>query len=353
MLRLFTSLCLAVSIVSCAKTPPAADDAKYVKIFVIGSQGAQSISTFHGNIHAEFEPNLSFRVNGKIIERSVDIGQTVSQGQVIAKLDPTDYRLAADSAVAQLAAAKSNYITQQANLERYHQLLKQNFVAQAQYDAQQAQYESAKAKYAEAANQLVNSKNQVQYTTLVAPAAGIITSVNMDAGQVVAAGQTVASMADSGNKEVEIDLPEVQINDYKLGMPAQIRMWATNKVYQGRIRTINQASDSQTRTYTARVVILNPGLDIKYGMSADVAIQPLNSTAGVMLPLNSLYARDNATYVWVMDANSKAQAVPVTVISTDGNSMKVAAAGLKAGDKVISAGANFIYAGQQLKVYAD
>ena len=99
-------------IVSCAKKPQPADDTRFVKVFVAGNGVGQTRSTFHGVIHAEFEPNLSFRVNGKIIKRNVDIGQQVVSGQVLASLDPTDYKLSADSANAQLASAKSNYITQ-------------------------------------------------------------------------------------------------------------------------------------------------------------------------------------------------------------------------------------------------
>jgi len=349
-------LCVLLSgalVTACSNKTQSADDTRYVKIFVVGNGLDKGYSTFHGNIHAEFEPKLSFRVNGKIISRNVDIGQSVKKGAVLARLDPTDYKLSADSSMAQLASAKSNYVTQQANLERYKQLLKQNFVSQAQYDSQKAQFDSAKAQYEEATNQLSNSKNQVQYTTLVAPSDGVISSINMDAGQVVSSGQTVATMAVSGNKEVEFDLPEVQINDYKVGMPAQIKIWATDEVLNGKIRTINQASDQQTRTYTARVVILNPGSDIKYGMSADVTIKPLNSTDGLVLPLNSLYTGNGKSGVWVMGNDEKAKFVPVEVISTDGTSVKIKQGTLNNGDKVVSAGANFVYAGQPLKVYSD
>jgi RND family efflux transporter MFP subunit len=346
-------LLLSGAIISCSKKTEVADDTRYVKIFVVGGGVDKGYSTFHGNIHAEYEPNLSFRVNGKIVIRLVDIGQFVKKGQALAKLDPTDYKLSADSATAQLASAKSNYVTQEANLERYKQLLKQNFVSQAQYDSQKAQFDSAKAQYEEANNQLANSKNQVQYTTLVAPSDGVISSINMDAGQVVSAGQTVATMAVSGNKEVAIDLPEAQINDYKIGMPADVRLWATNKNYVGKIRIINQASDQQTRTYAARVVVLNAESDVKYGMSADVTIKPLNSTDGVVLPINSLYTNNGKTGIWLLDANSKAKFVPVEVIATDGNTMKVKRGIINNGDKIVSAGANFVYEGQQLKVYSD
>ncbi len=343
----------ALAITACSKKAQQADNSYYVKVFTVGNWVEPSQSTFHGVIHAEYEPNLSFRVGGKIIKRNVDIGESVKQGQILASLDPTDYKLSADSANAQLASAKSNYVTQKANLERYKQLLQQNFVSQAQYDTQKAQFDSAKAQYEQAQNQLSNSDNQVQYTTLKAPSDGVITSINMDAGQVVTTGQTVATMAVSGNKEVEVELPEVQINNYKVGMPAQVKIWATDQIYQGKIRSINQASDQQTRTFTARIVITNPDNNIKYGMASDVTIAPLNVTAGTELPLSSLFSKDGKTYVWLVGAESAAQLVPVKVLSTNGASMKIESGVLKNGQQIVSAGTTFLYAGQKLKVYSD
>lgn len=350
-LAIISAITLAVS--ACGKKNQTADNSYYVKVFTVGNWVEPSQSTFHGIIHAEYEPNLSFRVSGKIIKRNVDLGEVVKQGEVLASLDPTDYRLSADSANAQLASAKSNYVTQKANLERYKQLLQQNFVSQAQYDTQKAQFDSAKAQYEEAQNQLSDKDNQVQYTTLKAPSAGVITSINMDAGQVVTTGQTVATMAVSGNKEVEVELPEVQINNYKVGMPAQIKIWATDQIYQGKIRSINQASDQQTRTFTARIVILNPDNNIKYGMAADATIAPLNVTAGTELPLSSLYSKDGKTYVWVVGAESTAQLTPVKVLSTNGESMKIESGAVHNGQQIVSAGTTFLYTGQKLRIYSD
>lgn len=344
---------LGFIIVGCSNKSKVVDNSRYVKVFAVGDSVDQSSSTFHGIVHAEFEPNLSFQVTGKIVKRFVDIGQAVKLGQVLAKLDPADYQLSADSAKAQLASAKSNYVTQKVNLERYRQLLTQNFVSEAQYDAEKAKFDSASAQFEEAKNQLSNMQNQVDYTTLAAPSDGVITSINMDAGQVVSSGQTVATMAASGKKEVLVELPEDQINNYKVDMPAKIKIWATGQNYIGKIRTINQASDQQTRTFTARIVIFNPDLNIKYGMAADVFIIPLNSSSGLELPLSSLFALNGKSFVWVLDTHSLAKLVPVEVLSTDGASMKVKSTQVHNGDRVVSAGVSFIHEGQLLKVYAN
>lgn len=345
------SILTSLFIISCGKDAEVSNNERYVKVFKIGNSDSQTMTTFHGVIHAKYEPSLSFRVGGKIISRSVDIGQVVKTGQVLATLDGADYKLSADSANAQLASAKSNYVTQQANLGRYKQLLEQNFVSQAQYDTQKAQFDSAKAQYEEARNQLSNSNNQVKYTTLLAPSDGVITSISMDAGQVVTSGQVVATMAVSGDKEVVIELPEAQVNNYKAGMPANIKMWATDKIYNGSIRVINGASDQQTRTFTARVMINSPESDVKYGMAADVTLSPLNSKDGIDLPINSIYAINGKNYIWLINAKSKVEQLEVNVISTDGNVVRVSCPTLKNGDRIVEAGANFIYSGQIVKEY--
>jgi RND family efflux transporter MFP subunit len=340
-----------VAIVSCSHKVEQTEDVKYVKMYTITSDSSSLGTTFHGIVHAEFEPNLSFRVAGKIISRSVDIGQQVEKDQVLAKLDSSDLQLSASSASSQLAAAKSAYLTQQANLARYKQLLSQNFVSQAQYDIQKAQFDNAKAQYEQAQNQVSNSNNQVNYTTLVAPSSGVITSIRMDAGQVVNAGQTVATMAVSGAKEVVVDIPETQINDFKTNMPAKIKIWALNKEFDGVIRVINSASDQDTRTFSARITINNPNADIKYGMAADVSITPLNNVEGIEVPLNSIYSNNGKSYVWKIDAKSQAELVEIKVLNTDGELAKITTNDLKQSDKIVAAGANFVHQGQLVKEY--
>ncbi|MDD3267659.1 MAG: efflux RND transporter periplasmic adaptor subunit, partial [Burkholderiales bacterium] len=164
-------------------------------------------------------------------------------------------------------------------------------------------------------------------------------------------GQVVATMAVSGDKEVVVELPEAQVNNYKAGMQADIKLWATDKTYKGSIRVINGASDQQTRTFTARIMINSPESDIKYGMAADVKLSPLNSRDGIDLPINSIYSINGKSYVWLINAKSQVEQVEVDVLSTDGNIIRVNSPTLKDGDRIVEAGANFIHSGQTVKEY--
>ena len=344
---------IMVSILACSSKVKATDDTRYVKVVKISQAGASdAINTFNGVVYAKFEPSLSFRVAGKITARYVDIGNSVKKGQLLAKLDSSDYQLSEGSSTSQLASAKATYLQQKANLDRYTELLKQNFVSQASFDSQQSAFENAKAQYEQATNQLQNSKNQVKYTELTAPSDGVISSITMDAGQVVSAGQIVATMAVSGDKEVEIELPESLVNNYYVGESATIKLWASDKIYHGKIRAINQANNQQTRTFTARVSLLDADNSIKYGMSADVTIQTNNNSFTTQLPLSSIYAKDGKNYVWVLDSNNIVKLIEVKVIKTDG-SITMVNGELTQGMNIVSAGVNFLHSGEKVNVYAN
>lgn len=349
----FSIILVAILLSACSKKEEPKAELKYVKISTLCKDTQGNISnTYSGVVKAAYEPQLSFRVSGKIISRSVEIGQTVKKGQVLATLDPSDYKLNVDSAVANLASAKSNYITQQQNLERYRQLLKDNFVSQASFDTQQSNYDSAKAKFEQSTNELQNSKNQLSYTSLTAPGDGIVSTISMDVGKVVSPSDVVATMAFSGPKELEIQLPETQVNSYKVGQSVAIQMWSSNKTYEGKIRTINQSNDAETRTYTAKIQFVNGDDSIKYGMSASADIQSLTPAIELSIPTSSIYSIQGKSYVWRLVDNKTVKKIPVDVKHLDSvNSLVLA--DLKCGDVIVTAGANLLYDNQPVQVYTN
>lgn len=344
---------MALSLIGCGSKEKPAETIKYVKtVTLCETTPGDDYSVFSGIIKAQYEPQLSFRVPGKIIKRYVDVGQVVKKGQVLATLDPIEYKLNEDSQVANVAAAKSNYLTQQQNLERYRELLKENFVSQSAFDTQKSSYESAKAKYQEAINTLQNSKNQVGYTSLTAPGDGVIASVNMDAGKVVSTADVVATMNFAGPKELEIQLPETQVNNYKIGQDATIQIWSDDKAYHGVIRTISQSNDAQARTYTSRVMITDGNDSIKYGMSGYAHLNPKVTTTGLRIPMSSIYSIEGKSSTWLVGSNGVITQVPIQVLSADSDMVLVQST-LKCGDIIISAGTNLVHVGEKVKVYTQ
>ena len=175
------------------------------------------LSAFAGEVHARVEPQLAFRIGGKIARRLVDAGQWVKAGQPLAELDSSDVRLQDQAAGAQLSSAKSDLQLAKNELDRYKNLLDSQLVSRSLYDTRLAQYQAAAAKVRQAAAQANVSGNQADYAVLRAPASGLIAQRLAEAGQVVAAGQPIFVLAADGDREVSISVPENALSQFTLG----------------------------------------------------------------------------------------------------------------------------------------
>ena len=237
-----------------------------------GSQGA--LGAYAGEVRAREESTLSFRVAGKLVRRRVDVGDRVRLGQVLAELDPGDLRLQAQAARAQFAAADAELTRARADQARYVALAKDKLVSRSTLDQQTAALQAAQGQTNAARAQLDVASNQAGYAELRAPRDGAIASRAAEAGQVVAAGQTVFTLAADGGREVAIAFPESEIRKVRVGQPVQVEPWtAGSRRLPGRIREIAPAADPQARTFAARVA-LDPDAAkaVELGQSARVYV---------------------------------------------------------------------------------
>ncbi len=315
----------------------AANKPKLVRSLVVGNAAEESNRRFSGDVRARYESTLGFRIPGKITERLVDVGSRVKSGQSLARLDPSDARLAATQAAAnsQLAAAE---------LKRTQELKAKNFVSQAALDAK-----LTAAQASAAAAQLAS--NQTTYTSLLADAHGIITAVLAEHGQVVAAGQGVVRLARDGEREIAIAVPEAALAGIKLGGPANIRLWAANQSFDGKIREIAPAADPATRTFPTRVTILGAPADLALGLSATVSF---GGAAGekFRVPLAAIIQNGTQPAVWVIQEDAGAYKVALRPIDVEryGDQGAVVRNGLAAGERIVAAGAFMLIAGETVRL---
>jgi multidrug efflux system membrane fusion protein len=304
---------------------------------------------FPGEVRAREESPLSFRVGGKLVRRAVDAGARVEQGQVLAELDPADQALQAQAAQAQLAAAEAELARSKGDLDRYATLVEQQLVSRSTYEAQRAAYEAAAGQARAARAQRDVTRNQAGYTELRAPRAGVIASRQAEAGQVVAAGQTIFVIAADGGREVAIDLPEARIRQFAVGDAARIELWsAPGRSLPGTIREIAPAADAQTRSFAARVALdASAQGEVELGQSARVYLaQDGAADAGLRVPLPALQrGEDGAAAVWVV-RDGKAVRVPVTAGEFGSESVPVRGEGLEAGDWIVAAGGHLLREGE-------
>ncbi|RVA13050.1 efflux RND transporter periplasmic adaptor subunit, partial [Mesorhizobium sp. M7A.F.Ca.US.002.01.1.1] len=188
-----------------------------VKVVEIAKVNDTRTLSYSGSVRARTESALAFRVNGKITERLVDIGQHVASGDVLARIDPIDYDLSVKSAQAALDAAERQVETVELARKRAEQLFAKNFAPKSQLEQATLTYDQAVATRDSALSTLAQAKNQVGYTDLKADRDGIVTTVSADVGQVVGSGTPVVTVAVDGEKEVLIAVPEMEIAEFKPG----------------------------------------------------------------------------------------------------------------------------------------
>jgi RND family efflux transporter MFP subunit len=332
-----------VTLAACGEKTPPPDakraEAKLVKAQKVGAGDTAGEQRYSGEVRARYESLLGFRVGGKMVARFVDAGALVKAGQPLARLDPADAQLAASQAEANRALAA-------AELKRSQDLRQKNFISQAALDARET---TAKAAEAQAGL----AKNQAAYTTLSADAAGVIAAVLAEPGQVVAAGQGVFRLAREGEREVAIAIPESRIAGMKVGDAATIELWANGggKTYKGRLRELAPAADPATRTFAARVSILDADAAVALGMTASVAFAGAGEQR-IVVPLAALLQKGDAAAVWVIGKDNAVTQRPVE-IERFGEAGAIVKSGLQAGETIVAAGAFKLTAGEKVRIAED
>jgi RND family efflux transporter MFP subunit len=307
---------------------------------------------YSGAVHARYESVLGFRVSGKIVARYVVLGETVRRGQMLARLDGTDALLEKDAAEAGLVAARSNLQTTQQDLARYARLVKIGAISRSAYDHQQDQVAAAQAAYRQAQRQYELRDNQLRYTELRADHDGVITAVDAEVGQVVAEGQSVVSLAWSDGREVYIDVPENRIGEFSGARRISVSLWGADRTYPGAVREKSASADPATRTFLVKVAILNPGPEVRLGMTAGVRVEDTADPTELLIPMTALYHRGRETAVWVVDPGTGRLALAPVQVERYCDQGVVIGAGLSAGEEVVLKGVNELYEGEQVQVTA-
>jgi len=346
-----TVLFLGMLILGCTKQEQPAEGvrpARVVKV-TLGVQSHQA--NYSGEVRARFETALAFRVGGKIAKRHVEVGSVVKAGQVLAELDPQDLRLAETANRAQLAAAQADFELAERDLKRYTDLLEKKFISLADYERRKNLFDTARARLAQVKAQHEVSANQAVYGQLRADHGGVIVSIDAEAGQVVAMGQPVMRLARPQEKEIVVSVPENRLTELRAAQDIRISLWAEpGKLYRGKVREISPAADPVTRTYTAKVTVLDAAPAMQLGMTANVLLGGNAASPAAELPLTALYQQSGGPAVWLVDTGSgKVRLMPVKVGEYREKTFTVLS-GLKDGDSVVSAGVHKLVPGQQVRV---
>ncbi|WP_338849344.1 efflux RND transporter periplasmic adaptor subunit [Massilia sp. W12] len=334
---------------ACSKPVEKTEDVRPVRIMTLAQSHIESSFEFAGEVKARIESRQGFRVGGKVAKRLVEVGQVVKRGQPLLQLDPQDLQLAREGAQAAMRAAQSNRDLAQAERRRYQELFDKNFVSKAVLDAKDTAYKAAQASLEQAQAGLQAQSNQTNYATLSADMDGVVMALDAEVGQVVAPGAPVLRIAQMGEREVQIGVPEDKLDLIAKSQDVQVRFWANQKtLLRGKLRELSPVADPATRTYAAKVTILDAPPEVKLGMTAYVSFGNKLAQRMIRVPLSALYQEKGITSVWVVQGDS-VKLIPVKVAAPSGNEMLLSD-GVKEGMQVVTAGVHLLKPGQKVKI---
>lgn len=349
-LALIGAIAVGVSGCSEEKKAETKEIVRPVKVVEISDARGTAPLIYSGAVKARVETSLGFRVAGKITERRVNVGDRVKTGDVLARIDPTDYQLSVKTAEANLAAAEKGVGTADLANKRAQQLYDKSVTAKSQTEQAALNYDQAVSTRDAAASALEQARNQVTYTELTSDRDGIVTAISADTGAVVAAGTPVATVALDSEKEIQIAVPENDIAQFSPGKTVKASFWSDNTlVLDGKVREISGSADAQSRTFSVRVSL--PANDrVLLGMTATIEAVADGTVGNPSIPLAALAEKDGRKIVWIVNRDtSTVHAREIAVADFTGDGVNVSK-GLATGDLVVAAGTQFMAENLKVKV---
>ena len=303
-----------------------------------------------GTVRARHETPVAFQIGGRLLARHVDAGQSVQAGQLLFSLDGRDVAAGEQAAAAQLAAAEAALATAQRELERQRQLVAQGFVSAQTLDRFELAQRDALSRLDVARAGSAQARNARGYTELRAVRAGVITEVMAEAGQVVSAGQSLATLAQAGEREVEVYLPKAP------PAPQQGRLEGPAGQSQTvQLREVAGAADPVSRTWRARYRLDAGSQPEAWPLGSVVRLslgKPEAASSGQLqqVPLAALDERADGPRLWRV-VDGKAEPVPVQVIELGASQARIQSP-LAVGDKVVALGTHKLTPGMAVRELA-
>jgi RND family efflux transporter MFP subunit len=337
----------------CSQPPAPIAVVKPVFVTTVTQTASAQTRTFTSVVRARVETELGFRTGGKVVERLVEVGDSVKAGQVLARLDPADFELAARAAADQVQAASVDAQQAASDEARFRRLLADGSVGAADHERQKARADAAGARLDQATRQLQLARNREGYATLVAPYGGLVTALRFERGQVVAEGQPVVSLARAGESEIVVDLPEDWVGRAR-DLAVSAAPWNDpGSRVRLVLRELSPQASALGRTYRARYAAAAEA-------RAQIASLPLGSTmqltlsephagsATAVLPVSALVKGSGPAGVWTVDTKGSGLVfTPVQVVAIDDAAVHVT--GLAMGSRVVSVGAQKLDAGTAVR----
>jgi len=322
----------------------------------IGFLGGEESRTFSGTARTDKIINLSFRNSGIITQFELKLGQKVKKGQLLAKLDNVQSRLAYEQSVTQLNSAASQVNTAKLSLNRVRTLYEKGSTSLSDFEAAKNSFRNAEESYKSAKRGVQIQQEQINYGYIYAPEDGTIASIAAEIDENVSPGQAVAVLNAGTEMEITLGIPESIINGVKLGMDVGVDFSSLeDEKFKGRVTEVAPSVDANTSTYPVRVTVTNPSDEIRSGMAANVTFDfgDYDSSASVLVvPAHAVGEDSNGRFVFLVEesgeaAKVKKQSIQLGNLTAQGFEVT---SGLSSGQRIAVAGLQTLLDGQEVRL---
>jgi RND family efflux transporter MFP subunit len=347
--RIVPAALIALAVAGCNKPAPPAAQVRPVRTVTVERMAEGETVSLTGQIRAKDEVSLAFRIDGRMIERLVNVGDVLKPGQLVARLDPKDQQDALRTATANLSSVEAVLTEARLTFGRQQELLKGGWTPRAKFDEAQQKLLTAQAAVDAAQAQVRIAHNQLSYTVLFADAAGAVTAKGAEPGEVVHAGQMIVQLARQGGRDAVFDVPEQLIRTGPRDPVVQIALTNDPAVRAtGRVREVAPQADSATRTWQVKVGIIDPPQAMALGSTVTGSIK-LSPPPGVEVPPNALTEANGRPAVWVVDLQSQTVSLRNVDVSRYDPGAVIISQGLETGEVVVTAGVQVLRPGQKVR----
>ena len=337
----FLSVAIAAGLSACKPNTPTGEVLRAVRTAEIRYDKAQETHRYVGTVQSRHEVNEAFRVGGKIVQRKVEVGQKVREGDVLAVLDDTDYRHAEEAARQQLVAATAQAKQAESDRKRLDALKTDGSVSVSDDEKARTAHQTASATAEAAARQLELARNRLKYTVLRAARGGVVTAVRFEVGQVVAEGQPVVSIANEGEPEIVADVPEDHLAVFKTSRYQAWLASAPDQTFDVVLRELSPQAAAQTRTFRARLKPVTPR-PLPLGATATLVVaRPVGEAPAAVIPASAITQNKGQPAVWVVRRVGSEPVATVDLIDVSVHEYRndeVLVSGPPAGELVVTAG---------------
>ncbi len=346
------SLCVVASIILSVSVPSAESlERELVRVRTVTAEMSQFSREIclTGEIQARIQTNIAFRITGKITSRAVEVGDHVTADQILATLDPRDEKSDADNAKAAVASAEAVLVQSKANFDRQQSLITSGFTTRAAYDQAKASFDAATAQVDAANAALKTAEEQLSYTHLHAGADGIIVARNAEAGEVVQPGRTIFTLAQDGPRDAIFDVYEALVSGRPRTTSVDIMLQSDPKVRAAAtVREVSPTVDPKSGTVRVKLGLIDAPPEMTLG-AAVTGRARFGSSEAIVLPWSTLYEWQGKPAVWVLGEGNRVSPQIVAIESFATREL-ILSGGVKTGEKVVTAGIQFLRPGQTVAV---